>query len=567
MSKRCGRGLAAFTALAIIFSSVCGDSAYAGGSWGSSRGGFGSGGGLFGGRQPIRSLLGAVGGGIGGAFRGAINGAANGLNAGGGSGGFGSGGSMGYASSGSRSGIFSHGGLLGLGIGPRLRGAMGSAGGHASTGGYVSTGGFGSTGGLVSTGGWGSSGSSFASTGGFASTISPTISPTYHTAPTYVQPSISYGSTGGLYSGGLYSHGLYSGGLYDDGLYSDSLYATSATGNYYGDWGMDYLSGSAPITLDSYDVHGYQDTGLEYGSIEDAYTTPSYNSPATIYDSSFMGGQDILQVAPMSVETDYLAPVLDYGAISTGLPFDSGNQMNSLLNETMVSPGAGSTFGPINSQPTFNGGSEFGDGLPDAPSPDSDMEDDGSTDNSTRKRNVELASSRKTKLGRHEAVLSIVVPEDAAIYINGKLTKTKGTKREYVSRNLKKDKAYRYQIKAVVKRGGKEIVRSKMVRMRPGNNTVVKLNFKKPTVTTLVLKVPRDARVLLDGQETKAQGNVRRFSTQKLTEEQAWNGYRVEVSYSVGDKTVVRKQQVNLIAGSTKVVEFGGEMADRLASK
>ena len=149
------------------------------------------------------------------------------------------------------------------------------------------------------------------------------------------------------------------------------------------------------------------------------------------------------------------------------------------------------------------------------------------------------------------------MPEDAKVYINGKLTATPGTLREYVSRKLKSGKSYSYQVKAVVERDGQELVRSRLVRIETGTSQLVEFDFTRPQVTKLVLKVPADAEVLLDGQKTKATGNVRVFSTGKLTNEQSWKDYQVEVRYQVAGKQVVRKQTLTLTAGATEVLEFG----------
>jgi uncharacterized protein (TIGR03000 family) len=149
------------------------------------------------------------------------------------------------------------------------------------------------------------------------------------------------------------------------------------------------------------------------------------------------------------------------------------------------------------------------------------------------------------------------VPEDAKVYINGKLPATPGTLREYVSRKLKSGKSYSYQVKAVIERDGDRIVRSRLVRIQTGTSQLVEFDFTRPQVTKLVLKVPADAEVLLDGQETKTTGNTRVFSTEKLTDEQSWKDYDVEVRYQVAGKQVVQKQSLTLTAGATEVLEFG----------
>ena len=542
MNKRCfGRVTGICLALAMVLTLAAGDMAHAGGSWGSSRGGFGSGGGLLGGRTPIRSLLGGVGNGVRN-----LGSRIGGFGSTGGSGGFG-GGSGGFG--GCSGGLFNNGGLLGLGIGPRLRNAIGGLrggfGSGGSTGGYGSTGGWGSGGGLAYSGG---------STGSLSASLpaSDYSAPIYNSAPTldYAAPAISYGSTGGLYSG-------------------------SATADYYGDWGMNYLQGPAfssgldsAVAIDSYDISPYNQTGLEYDSIESVYGAGIGSGLS--YDSSAVTGNSLMQstlpmAAPMSIETDFSAPMLDYGAVPT---LSSEGIILPQLGDQMIStPDAGTTFGPIEgsgASPSIDGG--FGPGLPDAPTPDAEDEDINSTRRSTQRQNTKLASislRRRslrpvlTRAGLGEAVLGLSVPKDAKVYINGKLTATPGTVREYVSRKLKSGKSYSYQVKAVIERDGERIVRSKLVRIQTGTSQLVEFDFTRPQVTKLVLKVPADAKVLLDGQETQATGNRRVFSTEKLTDEQSWKDYQVEVRYQVAGKQVVRKHSLTLRAGATEVIEFG----------
>lgn len=176
--------------------------------------------------------------------------------------------------------------------------------------------------------------------------------------------------------------------------------------------------------------------------------------------------------------------------------------------------------------------------MPDAPVPDADAS----------------SGSTRVQKKRSEAVLSLNLPVEAKVYINDKLTKTEGRLRQYVSRNLTEQKAYLYRVKAVLEKDGRQIVRTKMVSMEPGKNREVRFDFSQPPVTTLVLKVPADAEVLLDGNKTDAQGEVRTFSTRKLDNEEAWENYEIKVRYFKDGQEVVKTQSLDLVAGATKVV-------------
>jgi len=378
-------------------------------------------------------------------------------------------------------------------------------------------------------------------------------------ALSYTAPAVSYGCTGSLV-----------GGL--------DLYPTSATAEYYGDWGLNYLQGpefsggsDSSFAIDSYDISPNYQTGLEYDSIESVYGAGIGSGLS--YDTSAITGDSLIEsgfpsAAPLSVETDFAAPMLDYGAVPT-LP-SAGTILPQLGDQMISTPNPGTTFGPIDGleSPSLDGG--FGAGLPDAPSPNGEDEDINSTRRSNEELKVELASISLrrpsldpvlTRAGISEAVLGLSVPEDAKVYINGKLTATPGTLREYVSRKLKAGKSYSYQVKAVIERDGERIVRSKLVRIKTGTSQLVKFDFTRRQVTKLVLKVPADAEVLLDGHQTKATGIKRVFSTEKLTNDQSWKDYHVEVRYQVAGRQVVREQSLTLTAGATEVLEFGSQVS------
>ena len=589
MSNRfLGRATGICLSLAIILTFAAGDAAHAGGSWGSSRGGFG-GGGLLSGFTPVQSLLGGVGNGVrvigngisnvGSRIAGLGSVGARGF-AGGGSAGFGGGGSVGFGGRpggfgggsiggfGSGGGLPDNGGPLGLGLAPAVRNVLGGIRDRLVGG---SRGGWGSGGELAYSGG--SAGSFSAPTFSAPTFSAPAFSAPEFSAPTFSAPAFDYAAPALSYTAPAVSYGC-TGSLVG-GL---DLYPTSATAEYYGDWGLNYLQGpefsggsDSSFAIDSYDISPNYQTGLEYDSIESVYGAGIGSGLS--YDTSAITGDSLIEsgfpsAAPLSVETDFAAPMLDYGAVPT-LP-SAGTILPQLGDQMISTPNPGTTFGPIDGleSPSLDGG--FGAGLPDAPSPNGEDEDINSTRRSNEELKVELASISLrrpsldpvlTRAGISEAVLGLSVPEDAKVYINGKLTATPGTLREYVSRKLKAGKSYSYQVKAVIERDGERIVRSKLVRIKTGTSQLVKFDFTRRQVTKLVLKVPADAEVLLDGHQTKATGIKRVFSTEKLTNDQSWKDYHVEVRYQVAGRQVVREQSLTLTAGATEVLEFGSQVS------
>lgn len=188
-------------------------------------------------------------------------------------------------------------------------------------------------------------------------------------------------------------------------------------------------------------------------------------------------------------------------------------------------------------------------GIPDPqPGPGSGVEPPGPVED-------DGTSSARPKT--NSSVLNLVVPEEAQVFINGKLTKTAGKSRSYVSRNLTEDRDYKYQVKAILVRDGKPRVRTKLVTMRPGLDKTIRLDFEKPLTTTLSLSVPENARVKLCGNQTNASGPTRTFATQSLQDGKVWKDYQVSVEFERDGKTHLEERSIDMVAGETYTLAIG----------
>ena len=542
----------------------------AGGSWGSAAGSLGSGGswgggGLIGGRAPVRNLLGRVNssasnlsnGSNGVLLSGGMLGGSNGGSSG--SLGGGSAGSVGTLG-GSRGGLLGNrGGLLGTGLGNGLlrdgivggfRGAIqgirngGSGGGSTgggSVGGYYagSVGGFsgGSVGG-GSVGGYygGLSGAiSFGSTG---STIAPAYSsavavPSYVAAPAYVAPA-PIATSYALPSYDLPSYD-YSSFSVASPLSNYVVEQSYPVGDYGFEPGYPIQAFSSPLDFgyptDSSFSSGLPLSGLPVGGgfPVDGFSGGGFPVEGSVVGEGFSVG------APLNSTT-----ILDGGSIdsmldSSGAPLDTGLDLND------QTPAGGGEY--YDGTAPGNGSSNpFGE--PGLPGP---ADDDGTF--------IDRPSS-DTK-----AVLNLILPKHAKVLINGKVTKTRGTRRSYVSRRLRENRDYKYEVKAIVMRGGKKTIRTKMVTMRPGVDQTVKLDFDD-TVTTLALKVPVDAKVELCGKPTHQTGVHRSYTTSSLPEGKTWKSYKVSVEYVVDGKKRVEERTLDLQAGQQHELAIGIDPAD-----
>jgi uncharacterized protein (TIGR03000 family) len=77
-------------------------------------------------------------------------------------------------------------------------------------------------------------------------------------------------------------------------------------------------------------------------------------------------------------------------------------------------------------------------------------------------------------------VLTVWVPYDAKVTINGMLTKTTGSKRHFVSYGLRPGYTYKYVVKAEVVREGKIVTEEQTVSLTAGDRGGVAFGFNLP---------------------------------------------------------------------------------------
>ena len=157
-----------------------------------------------------------------------------------------------------------------------------------------------------------------------------------------------------------------------------------------------------------------------------------------------------------------------------------------------------------------------------------------------------------------DAVLRVNVPTDCVVTINGKQTKTSGSSRQYVSRNLKYTQAYPYEIQATVVRDGKTLSQTKVVDLSGGVQREVHFDFDsaEQVLTSLSISVPADAQVTLGGSQTRAQGAFRYYSTKALQPGQTWENYEIQVSLERNGETLTQSKVVDLTAGASLELDF-----------
>ena len=164
--------------------------------------------------------------------------------------------------------------------------------------------------------------------------------------------------------------------------------------------------------------------------------------------------------------------------------------------------------------------------------------------------------------------LTVAVPSAAKIFVNGKLTTSTGSVRQFISRGLESGKSYRFEVRAEMDAAdGSLLTEEKEVVVTAGSDEHVQFAFadSNSTIETAVtLNVPEGAEVTLAGSSTKASGMERTFRTDRLLPGEVWDDYQIEVK--LGDQ--VKRQSIRLIGGDKLQLTFNfDDSADKIASR
>lgn len=164
----------------------------------------------------------------------------------------------------------------------------------------------------------------------------------------------------------------------------------------------------------------------------------------------------------------------------------------------------------------------------------------------------------QTSVRNAEGLLTVSVPADAKIFVNGQATSSTGEVRQYVSRDLANGMSYAYEVRAEVVRDGQTMEQVKTIDLRAGATNSLAFDFEaaKTVETSLTVRVPAEAKVYLAGNATTAAGEVRVFKTTGLSTGKGWNGYKVRVEMERDGQLVTEEKIVDLAAGETKEISF-----------
>jgi uncharacterized protein (TIGR03000 family) len=167
----------------------------------------------------------------------------------------------------------------------------------------------------------------------------------------------------------------------------------------------------------------------------------------------------------------------------------------------------------------------------------------------------------------NEVQLTVDVPMNAKVFVNGNPTKATGTSRSFVSKDLNPSEAYRFEVQAVYEVDGKEINQTKTVIAKAGSAEAMVFDPSEstdPVETTLTLNVPEGASVVLANNSTKSDGSLRVYRTKQLKVGEAWDDYKIQVTHN----GVTKEKTIRLIGGDKLEMSFNFTdiQANKLAS-
>ena len=211
------------------------------------------------------------------------------------------------------------------------------------------------------------------------------------------------------------------------------------------------------------------------------------------------------------------------------------------------------------------------------------LEADGPTETSSNPTSSDSEPVDQPELENGVANLTISVPKNAEITVNGQATTSKGNLRHFRSINLGEDEVYTYRIEVSYVVDGIEMTDQAVVKMQAGTNH--QLDFQKTLVkenpvddtgdeeepkdlsdTIVRIHVPDGAIVSLDGQSTKSVGSMRTFKTASLQAGEVWDDYLIRVEAEVNGGTVIQERFVKIVGGTESDHHFDFTMSS-LASR
>jgi uncharacterized protein (TIGR03000 family) len=170
-----------------------------------------------------------------------------------------------------------------------------------------------------------------------------------------------------------------------------------------------------------------------------------------------------------------------------------------------------------------------------------------------------LPAPAKTSAVTNQATVVVKAPSDARITVNGKALSRTGSEETFASPALQPGKTYTYIFKAEATRDGKKVKKTQRISVQANRRSEVDfmaLGTPPPDgAAHLTVRLPADARLLVDGQVVPLTSSTRRFDTPMLKAGQTYY-YTLKAEVERDGRTRTETQRVIVAAGKDLEVEF-----------
>ncbi len=337
------------------------------------------------------------------------------------------------------------------------------------------------------------------------------------------------GSWGGRSYGGSWGGGSWGGGSWGGGSWGGGSWGGGSWGGGYGSYGGGYSRG---YVTSSYGSAGYYSGYGSGGSYGVSYSRVAYSPPAVVCGSA---APVVYESAPI-VESSSYYPV-EQAAYESAPVVSDDCCGGSTITGSYDSETSYESYTPVE-EPQSVPSEDIQSPTPSMPEGDESTLDDKD----------------------ETAMISVSVPEDAIVVVNGYRTSSKGSDRRFLSAGLRPGEQYSFEIRAIVNRDGKNLGSTRVVTLTAGRTANVQfddLNRSQDSMLTMLkLHVPDDAKVVLAGQETSMSGSTRVFSTDRLESGKVWSDYSVQVTVVRDGREITRERTATIRSGEIHEMSF-----------
>lgn len=173
---------------------------------------------------------------------------------------------------------------------------------------------------------------------------------------------------------------------------------------------------------------------------------------------------------------------------------------------------------------------------------------------------------KKTSGIKAPATIVVKAPADARLIVNGQPTPMKGTQQTFASPDLEPGRTYAYVFRVDAVQDGKPVSRTKRLIVEAGQRAAVDLNEGATDTARITVKMPADARLVVDGVTFTAKGGVGTFETPRLEPGRSYY-YTLRAEGVRNGQAYTEDKRVVVEAGKEVNVEFAGPAAVRTAAR